>query len=230
MAILAPFVPDRIWISEYPIRYFGSAFNARMTVVRLRDGGLWIHSPGPIDADLHQQITALGPVAHLVAPGWLHHLYVAPARERFPDAEIHLCPGLERKRPDLRYDHLLGDEAPEAWRGELEQVVVRGALLIQEVAFFHQPSRTLILTDLVENFTDQTPDVNWVLKFWFKWLFFMWERPRPAPEYRLSWTRRRLARECLEKVLAWDFERVVLSHGDLIERDAKTVVRGAWRL
>ena len=33
----------------------------------------------------------------------------------------------------------------------------------------------------------------------------------------------------MERILAWDFERVILSHGDIIVRDAKQVVAGAWR-
>ena len=35
--------------------------------------------------------------------------------------------------------------------GTIDQVVVRGDMLT-EVAFFHYPSRTLLLTDLIENF------------------------------------------------------------------------------
>jgi len=33
----------------------------------------------------------------------------------------------------------------------------------------------------------------------------------------------------MERILAWDFERVILSHGDIITRDARQVVTHSWR-
>jgi hypothetical protein len=135
---------------------------------------------------------------------------------------------LEKKRPDLHYDALLGDEAPAEWRADFDQRVIRGSLLMAEVAFFHRASRTLILVDAVESFSDQTPRTNALLRLFFKWLFFMWDNPQPAPEYRISWYRPGLARRCLADILAWEFERVVVSHGDLIEKEARAVVRRAW--
>lgn len=68
-----------------------------------------------------------------------------------------------------------------AWSGILDQVLVRGNKFIWEVAFFHKPSKTLLVVDLIENFTDQTPNVNWLLKLWWKVVFHMWDNPKPAP-------------------------------------------------
>jgi hypothetical protein len=53
--------------------------------------------------------------------------------------------------------------------------------------------------------------------------------PGPAPEYRFGWRDRAAARAALEWIVAWDFERIVVAHGDLIEHDAKAVARRAWR-
>jgi hypothetical protein len=33
----------------------------------------------------------------------------------------------------------------------------------------------------------------------------------------------------LERILAWDFERVVIAHGDSIERDTRAILREAWQ-
>jgi hypothetical protein len=57
----------------------------------------------------------------------------------------------------------------------------------------------------------------------------MWNRPSPAPEYRLAWGDKARVREGLARILAWDFERVILSHGDIITRDARQIVAQAWR-
>src|SRR3546814_1879848 len=70
---------------------------------------------------------------------------------RFPDATVHLAPGVvERARRPLPPHRLLGDAAPEEWAGEIDQVLVPGGI-VSEVDFFHYPSRTLVLTDLIEN-------------------------------------------------------------------------------
>lgn len=92
----------------------------------------------------------------------------------------------------------------------------------------HVPSRTLVLVDLIENFGDETPGLNWTLKACWK-LFRMWNVPGPAPEYRFGWRSRVEARAALEKIVAWDFERIVIAHGDLIDRDAKAVACRAWQ-
>ncbi len=199
-----------------------------MTVIRLASGELMLHSPCNITAAMAKAIAALGPVAHIVAPGNFHHLYVPTAQAAFPTAKTWICPGTERRNRDLQYDGLLCDVAPVDWAGEIDQVLVQGTRIMREVAMFHRASHTLILVDLIENFTDATPHTGGALKLWFKYVFRMWNKPGPAPEYRMGWRDRKAAAESLRRILAWDFHRIVLSHGDLIERAAHEVAIKAW--
>ena len=83
--------------------------------------------------------------------------------------------------------------------------------------------------DLIENFTDETEDVNWTLKLWWKIVFGMWGNPKPAPEYQLGWKDKKAARKSLMRILNWDFETIIISHGDLVEENAKEVAKHAWR-
>ncbi|MEO8810449.1 MAG: DUF4336 domain-containing protein [Rhodanobacter sp.] len=225
---LAPYIADQIWLCTYPVRFAGTRFEARMTVIRLASGELVLHSPCNITAAIAREISALGPVSHVVAPGNFHHMHAASAQAAFPAAKTWICPGVERRRPGLRYDGVLGDVPPEEWAGEMDQVLVQGARVMREVAIFHRASRTLILVDLIENFTDATPHTGGTLKFWFKYVFWMWNNPCPAPEYRMGWSNRQSAASSLRRILAWDFQRIVLSHGDLIERAAHEVALKAW--
>ncbi len=225
---LTPYVVDQIWLCTYPIRMGGTRFDARMTVIRLSSGELMLHSPCDITAAMAEKISALGPVAHIVAPGNFHTTYVAAAKAAFPRAKTWICPGIERRRPGLKYDGVLGDVAPADWATEIDQVLVQGTRFMREVAMYHRASRTLILVDLIENFTDATPNTGGALKFWFKYVFRMWDNPRPAPEYRLGWSDRKAAATSLRRILAWDFQRIVLSHGDLIDRNAGEVAAKAW--
>lgn len=223
------YIPNQMWLSQYMIHFGGMDFYSRMTVIRLSDGSLMLHSPCNIDTQIKRAIDDLGSVAHIVAPGNFHHLHVASAQQNFPNAQTHVCPGVERKQPELDFDWILGDVAPEAWSDDIEQVLVRGTRIIWEIAFFHKPSKTLVLTDLVENIGDRTEGVSWLLKFWFKFVFRMWNMAKPAPEYQMGWMNKPAAARSLERILEWDFERVVLAHGDLIEDNAKAILRDAWR-
>jgi len=224
---LRELVRDQIWLAAYPVRLGGTRFEARMTLARRSDGALIVHSPGPIDDAMRARIEAIGRVAVIVAPGDYHHLHVAACQRAFPDAETWICPGVERKQPALRYDGLLEDTPPPCLAADFTLAGVFGRFMC-EVAMLHRPSHTLLLVDLIENFTDTTPGINWMLKAWWK-LFGMWNVPGPAPEYRFGWRESAAARAALEKIVAWDFERIVIAHGDLIEHDAKAVAQRAWR-
>ncbi|MEM8684357.1 MAG: DUF4336 domain-containing protein [Pseudomonadota bacterium] len=225
---LNEFVPDQIWLKDYPIHFAGCDFNARMAVIRVSDTELMLHSPCEIDTETRDEISALGRVAYIVAPGSYHYFYIASAQAAFPEADTYICPGVERKDPSIDFDWFLSDHAPNCWADALDQVLVRGNKFIWEVVFFHKASKTLVLVDLIENIGDNTPDINWVLELWWKVVLRMWNRPKPAPEYQMGWKDKAAARKSLKKILEWDFEKIVLAHGDLIEDHAKQAALEAW--
>lgn len=225
---LEPFVPDALWLREYPVRLGGAKFNARMTVIKLQRGDVLVHSPCAFDDLLTAEVSALGRVAAIIAPGNFHWLHVPSCQKAFPNAATYICPGVEKRAKDLPFDFVLSDEAPPLWGDELSQVALNGTRVMREVAFLHRASRTLILVDLIENFTAATPGTNKFLRILFR-MIGMWNRPGPAPEYGLAWGNKTLVREGLRRVLDWEFDRVILSHGDIITHDAKQMVVDAWR-
>ena len=48
-------------------------------------------------------------------------------------------------------------------------------------------------------------------------------------DIRLSFIRRNLARQSLQKLLSWDFDRLIIAHGPCIETGAKAFVERAFR-
>lgn len=204
-------------------------FPTRMTVVALSDGGLWLHSPTQPSEALFQAVARLGDVRCLIAPNTLHYWWISEWKARFPDAVVYVAPGLDRraKRP-LPIDLELDDRPPAAWRGQIDQIVVRSALLT-EVVFFHHASRSLVLTDLIENFElDRTP------KRWLRALLRAGGAADPdgkAPyDMQLSFLgRRRQLREAVERMIAWAPERVILAHGRWYRRNAVDELRRAFR-
>ena len=111
----------------------------RMTVVALTGGGLWLYSPVEIDDGLAQQLAAVGNVAHVVAPNRYHHLFAGAAKRRYPAAALWAVPGLPEKRPDLRFDGVLGSEPSGlAWAGDLDTLVLTSVPRFSETVFFHR--------------------------------------------------------------------------------------------
>lgn len=223
------YIQGKIYIVEYPIRFAGMDLFSRMTIVKLSDGKLWVHSPSKVDAELKAHLDELGEVTYIIAPGNYHHLNVSHFQSAFPNAETYLCPGLESKRADLEFDWILGNRCDPRWKNEFEQVVIHGTRIINEVAFFHQSTKTLILVDLIENIGDDyTHEAGLLLQFWWKAVLNMWNNPKAAPEYQLGWGDKAVVKKSLNRILDWDFEKIILAHGNLIENDAHAVATKAW--
>jgi Domain of unknown function (DUF4336) len=214
---------EGVWIASAPQKYLGWQLGARMTVVRLADGGLLIHSPIALDDSLKSGIDALGPVSHIIAPNLFHHLYVSPAADAFPEAKVHAPARLRKKRPDLQVDALLGAQSEPAWRDDLETLEVEGTLL-DETIFWHKPSGTLVVADLIENF--ETAD-DWWTRSYLK-LGGIHGKIGLSRMLRLAYRDRRKARRDIDRLLDWDFDRIVLAHGKPIERDGSRALRETY--
>jgi hypothetical protein len=143
---------DGLWIVDRQVSLPpGLILPTRMTVMRLPDGGLALHSPVALDAGLVDGLRALGEVAAIIAPNSFHHVFAAECSAAFPAACLFAAPGLSERVPSFPAAIALSDEPPALWSAILDQIVfgpVRGAC---EVVFLHRPSRTLVLTDLAFN-------------------------------------------------------------------------------
>src|SRR4051812_35243042 len=135
--LLEVFVPEALWLREYPVRMGGARFNARMTLIKLRTGEILIHSPCVFHDSIAREVAALGRVAAIIAPGNYHWLHVPSWQQAFPNAATYVCPGVEKQAKHLAFDFVLGDEAPALWAEELSQVALQGTRVMREVAFFH---------------------------------------------------------------------------------------------
>ncbi len=221
---LVPFVDDQVWVAQAPLRFFGVPVGCRMTVCRLGDGRLWVHSP--IDLSTVQaHLDALGEVAFAVAPNSAHHLQMGPFVAAYPTARLFVSPRLIDKRPDLAAEAPLGDHPPPgSWEDTLDQALMAGNTLLDEVVFFHRPSRTLILCDACMCMHSRAPLI-WRL---FGRIAGIYERYAPALDLKLTFRDRAALRAFVLRVLEWDFDRIILSHGDPVESDGKAIFRRAY--
>src|SRR4029453_11102591 len=218
-------VAEALWVAERPLRVLGFLdIGTRMTVVRTPGGGLVLHSPVEANPSTLEAVTALGPVRAIVCPNNVHHLFAGGWKEACPDARLLGPPGLAEKRRDLRFDGVLGDAPDASFTPPLLSHLVRGVPHLNEVALFHRPSRTLLLTDLAFH---PTPESSPGLRRW-TWLTRVRDGFGPNLVVRSLGRDRKAIRASLDHLLAWDFDRVTLTHGEVLETGGREAFRKAW--
>lgn len=214
-----------LWVMDFPLRMPGGVqIGTRTSLVRLGDGSLFAHSPGPASDRDFEQIAELGRVAHVVAPNLFHHFSVRDWMARCGGAVLHAPPGFERKLPDLTFEPL-GDAAPSAWAQDLDQVAVAGAPRMNEIVFCHRASRTLMLTDLCFNMRHSDSLVTRL----FMRLMGGYGHFGPSRLARFVMMQDKAAvKASVERILALDFDRVTVTHGEVLETGGKQALREAF--
>jgi hypothetical protein len=207
---------DRLFVIEHPFRLGVAELGTRTTIVQLESGGLFVHSPGPLSVASSREIDAIGPVEHLVAPNLFHHLFLIENAKAYQAAAVHLAPGLAKKRKDLPFNEELGPEANPIWVADLDQLILRGAPAFNEVAFLHRASKTLILTDLAFNIEH----ASGLSRLFFK-MMGTFGGLSTSRLLKLLTRDREEAGRSVERLLDWDFERIILAHGAIVETAAK---------
>ncbi|MBP0443247.1 DUF4336 domain-containing protein [Roseomonas sp. SSH11] len=226
-------VADGLWVVDSILpNLAGSVVGVRMTVVRLPDGGLLLHSPTRFTFALRRELERLGPIKHLVAPNIAHWTFLKEWQDQVPDAVSWAAPGLrdrgQVRRSGVRLDHDLSETPPPEWGGAIGIVAVPGAAGFHEMAMFHEPSRTLMLTDLIMNL--EPPKVPLPMRP-LVWLFGMMAPDGMPPPYLravVKW-RHAEAAEAAKRLLDWRPERVIFAHGRWFERDGAEHLRRSLR-
>lgn len=218
----------QIWtMNGDDVRMFGVLpFTTRMTVVRLGSGGLWLHSPVQPTPERRHAVDQIGPVEHLVAPNKIHSLGIAPWKALYPSARVWASPGFSKRHPDISVDAILtnGTEAP--WGNDIRHCVIEGHAILDEVAFLHIPSRTLIITDLIQK--HDVAHESWIWRR-VKGMAGILGKGGGVPlDVRLSIADKAAMQRSLETVLNWDFENLIIAHGHCLQGGAKEDMRRAF--
>ncbi len=225
--MLEPFGPS-LYIADGPVVSFhGFPYPTRMAVARLSDGSAWVWSPIALTTELADKVQAIGPVRYIVSPNKLHYLFLQAWAGHWPDARLYAPPGLARKKRALHFHAMLDDQPISSWAADIDYVVFRGSFAMDEVAFFHRASRTAIIGDLIQRFTDEH------LSGWkgmvMKLCGLAGENGSTPPDWRASFLRHGPARAALDKVLAWNPERLLIAHGSCAQNGAAGIIEKALR-
>ena len=212
-----------IWDGEWR----KSPLKRRMTIVRLRSGGLLIHNAIRLHEPDYARLAKLGPVAGIVVPNFFHSSDAHFYKLRFPQAGLYVSRGVAGKmRKRCPVDGILPEAWP--WQDEVACLEFQGTRWLFENVLLHRASRTAIFTDLVFNMqTDVAGGTR---------LFFMLNKihKRFGPSRLLRWVLvndMQKARASFREILALDFDRAVMNHGEVLERGAKRALeRGCAEL
>ena len=212
---------ENLWLLAYPLKMLGADLRRNVTLIRLRSGKMVIHSTAPFSPEDVAAIRTLG------EPGWLldgilrHDTFAKEGRSAFPGIP-YLAP--EGFSEAVGFATTTIVPPPMEWDGELLALEIQGAPEARDTALFHVPSRTLILTELVFNFGSDEP-------IWTELLL----RAAVGGEHHPGMSRPVKAgvkdeaafKSSLATILGWDFDRVIVGHGDVIEQAGKAKLRAA---
>lgn len=203
-----------------------------MTVIRLQNGDLFLHSPTQHSDALASAVAALGSVRHLVSPNWIHYAAISEWANAFPEAIAWASPNVQARAAKagitVHFDRNLGELPAPEWVADIDQLIVHGSRAHEEVVFFHRDSATLILADLIENFEAAK------LPRWFRPIArlagVLDPDGRMPLDMRLTfWRGRPAPRAAVQRMLVWKPKRVVLAHGRWYQHNAVEELQRAFR-
>ncbi|WP_047462383.1 DUF4336 domain-containing protein [Vibrio fluvialis] len=221
-------IGENIWIVDgEAVPFFTLPYTTRMTVIRQANYKLWIHSPIRLTPELQQEIDALGEVEYLIAPNHLHHLFVHDWQQAYPNARTYGTQQVIDKRPDLRFDGVLNAEFVSPWHEEIAYLLFTGSKVMQEAVFFHRASATLIVTDLIENFSPKAFG-GWKMSL-AKAAGVVAPHGKMPLDWRLSFTfHKREAKQHLDTILTWQPHQIVMAHGERITENGTAFLRRSF--
>lgn len=205
--MLTPLADD-LWLLRYPLKLLGADLRRNVTVIRLSSGDLIIHSTAPFSAEDVAAISALGRPSWLVDSMLHHDTFAEEGRRAFPGLPYLAPPGFAA--PDT--EAIL--PVPIAWGEEVRALEIHGMPGFREHVFLHAASRTLIVADLAFNFDTHEP-------LWTELLLTAAvgsaHHPGISRPFKLAIRDEAAFRDSMDQLMAWDFDRVVVGHGDVIE-------------
>lgn len=213
-----------LWELERPLKAPGLRVGHRMTVARLASGELWVHSPVAFEELIARALAGLGVASHFIAPSIYHDLHWPEWFAHYPNATFYCAPGVNEEHAKLAFQRVLSPTARESWEAELPKVLIGGMPKLNEFVFLHAASRTLVVADLLFNF-----DLNQqsLLGKLFLKLNGIYGRAGCSRLFRRLIQDRAAFRASIEEILRWDFERILLGHGNIITSNGHRILREA---
>ena len=211
-------IAPNLWTLRYPLPKLGADLRRIVTVIRLNSGQLVIHSTAPFTPQDISEIAALGSPDWIVDAMLHHDTFTREGREAFPNASYLAPPGFATEE-----EFPIGDllPPPHAWGTELQVMEIEGVPTLRECVFLHPASRTLIVADLVFNFGPDEPVWTEIM---LKLAVGGEHHPGMSRPFRSAIEDEAAFRNSIKAMFDWDFDRVIVAHGDTIESGGKAKI------
>lgn len=216
-------INDSIYSYDYQFKMGGGFYFPARCIIVKNDTELTLISPGPFHEAVFNQIHTLGEVKHIVAPNCFHHAYINTAVRHFPGATLYMPKTLNKKYPGkflAESENLL--EQTQVSNLQLKQV--SGHKVLSETVFFEPNTKTLLVTDLIFNIKKTK---NLMSSFIFTALTLK-GKAKLSPLIKFTVKDKSLFYDDLREILNFDFQNIVMAHGDPITDQAKEVLQQAW--
>lgn len=212
---------DDVVVLSFPLRFFGIDFARNVTLLRLGDGRVIVHSTAAFSEKDIAAIRKFGEPAWLVDATLLHETFAKEGRAALPGVP-YLAPSGFNEVSDVATQPL--DPPPAEWAGEIEVLKIEGTKKSEHV-FFHRRSRTLVVADLFFSFPAETR--GWARFFARRVMGLSPALFGVSRFFRMLISDKQAFERSMNKMLEWDFERVVVAHREPLETGAKDAVAKA---
>lgn len=238
-------LPNMATISSPFARFGVFKVGGRATIVKLQTGALAVFSPVALTDDVRSKIQSMGNnVKYISAMDIEHHIFITPWAKAYPQAEVIGVEGLPEKRENdpatkgVKFSHVFTQSTKKDMRiseefdKEFEYEFLHSHPS-KELIYYHKPSKTMIQADFIFNlpayeqysksgeaatsgvltklFTtvmNTRNDITWQRRF-------VW--------YVLGSKDRAGFSESVNRMKRWELQRIIPSHGEVIESEAQSV-------
>lgn len=207
---------ENIWVHEDEIALLGTPLALRMTIVKLVNGKLWVHSPTKISDELVEEVARLGEVGYIVAASNGHNLFLKEWISAFPGAEVVVSGGIPKKLGLEDGFTVLGPGFENVWSEDLDWEYMPGMEFFNESVFLHRESKSLIVTDFIQNY--QIAEPTFVQKYIFGPIGFKEICLAPPLKWGIFYKDKAAFQASAERIKQWEFDRIIVTHGDIIEQ------------
>jgi hypothetical protein len=212
---------DDVALISFPWRVLGIDFRRNVTLLRLADGRVVVHSTAPFTQKDIVAIRRFGEPSWLVEATLMHDTFAKEGRKVLQNIP-YLAPDGFVEATEVQTESL--SAPPREWDGEIDVLRIDGARM-NEHALFHRRSRTLVVADLFFSFPQETS--GWP-RFFVRHVMRLPRLFGISAIYRLFVIRDKEAfARSMRALLALDFERLVVAHWQPIETDARRTVEQA---
>lgn len=194
----------------------------RCTAIKTSQGVVLI-SPIDFSKDQLEQIDSLGDVTAIVSPSLIHYLFMTKIMERYPKASVWGAPESRTQLPEIPWNFIFENDS-WPYLDEIDYTSIQGATRLNEISFFHKPSKTLIVVDMCFNL--QHPK-GWASPILLR-VMGTYKRFAVSRLYNIMVKNREQFVSSLHRLMKWDFEKISMGHGDLVHSNGKRLLIHAF--